>query len=441
MGSRSRERRKAKLKARQARRRDRAEDLSLSELFDALMTETIIACHHGNDEDFAYCLKVLVEGPGGVGEGFIDGMLLDYLRRDLGEVWRRGWQPADVARIAGRRLTAAHVRLAVDLMAVLMREYASATVDRRWAAQLAALGASSWWDTDEGYLAQLRDRERVDRHTVVRWVIETLTLFRTLPEIPLLCPPPGSALRATTGPGRAGSPGADQRMLDRVRALLAKAESTEFPEEAEAFTAKAQELMARHSIDHALLMATTGGSDTPYGIRIGIDNPYEQAKALLLQKVAEANRCRPVWSKALGFGTVFGFAGDLDSVELLYTSLLVQATTAMVREGSRKDRSGRSRTRSFRLSFLNAYAIRIGERLYAATEQVSRAASEAEGSDRLLPVLAARDDAVREALRSVFGEFVDLDVRITDGEGWASGRAAADLASLNPREALDGRVG
>ncbi len=34
-------------------------------------------------------------------------------------------------------------------------------------------------------------------------------------------------------------------MLQRVRALLAKAESTTFPEEAEALTGEAQELMAR----------------------------------------------------------------------------------------------------------------------------------------------------------------------------------------------------
>ena len=37
----------------------------------------------------------------------------------------------------------------------------------------------------------------------------------------------------------------DEKVLGRVRALLAKAESTTFPEEAEALTAKAQELMAR----------------------------------------------------------------------------------------------------------------------------------------------------------------------------------------------------
>ncbi len=43
--------------------------------------------------------------------------------------------------------------------------------------------------------------------------------------------------------------------LTTIRNLLAKAEATTFPAEAEAFTAKATELMARHRIDEALVWA------------------------------------------------------------------------------------------------------------------------------------------------------------------------------------------
>jgi hypothetical protein len=64
----------------------------------------------------------------------------------------------------------------------------------------------------------------------------------------------------------------------------------------------------------------------------------------LLDAVASANQCRVVWSKHLGFCTVIGHATDLDAVELLFTSLLVQATGEMTRQGSRKDPYGRSRS-------------------------------------------------------------------------------------------------
>ena len=83
-----------------------------------------------------------------------------------------------------------------------------------------------------------------------------------------------------------------------------------------------------------------------------MDNPYESPKATLLHAVAQANRCRSVWQKALGISAVIGFPADLDAVELLFTSLLVQANTAMLREGAKRDACGRSRTRAFRQSFL-----------------------------------------------------------------------------------------
>ena len=120
----------------------------------------------------------------------------------------------------------------------------------------------------------------------------------------------------------------DGRVLEKVRGLLAKAESTEFEDEADALTAKAQELMARYSIDQAMVARETD-SEEPSGRRIGVDDPYAQGKANLLAVIAGANRCRSVWLASYGFSTVVGFAGDIDIVEVLYLSLLVQATRAM----------------------------------------------------------------------------------------------------------------
>ncbi|MEO3875791.1 hypothetical protein ABGB18_44015 [Nonomuraea sp. B12E4] len=65
-------------------------------------------------------------------------------------MWRNGWQPADVVRIAARRLTDWHGRAAADLIAWEMRAYASATVDERRRDQLAGLEAAVWWKG--GYL-------------------------------------------------------------------------------------------------------------------------------------------------------------------------------------------------------------------------------------------------------------------------------------------------
>ncbi|CAM5725681.1 hypothetical protein SBADM41S_12325 [Streptomyces badius] len=94
-----------------------------------------------------------------------------------------------------------------------------------------------------------------------------------LPAIEPVGPTPGAAADHLHRPPAADEP----RMLTRIRALLAKAEATGFPEEAEALTTKAQELMARHTID-AALAARTGSRETPGACGIGRKPPYESAR-------------------------------------------------------------------------------------------------------------------------------------------------------------------
>ncbi|WDZ83248.1 DUF2786 domain-containing protein [Micromonospora cathayae] len=360
--------------------------------------------------------RLVVDDPAAV-----DAALFGRLVRAVGRLWPRGWQPVDVARIVTRRAGVRPGRLLADVLAADRRDHGN--VPAWWDEQLRGLDAAVWWDDDAGHLAGWAARERLDRVTALREVVEVLAVLESLPPVAVLRPPPGAAAPAPAGPS--GS-----RMLDRVRALLAKAESTSYPAEAEALTGKAQELMARHSIDQALLAA--GPADQPGGVRLGTDAPYAGAKALLVQEVAAANRCESVWSDDLGFTTVLGFPADLEAVEVLYTSLLVQATSAMLRGRAERRRASSRRTREYDESFLNAFALRIGERLRAATERTSREAARAEGGDRLLPVLATRSDAVRQRVETLFPGVTRGRLTIRDAEGWTSGTAAADRATLAP---------
>jgi hypothetical protein len=397
--------------------------------------------------------------------------IVEYLRASVASAWQRGWQPAELARHVGRELSPDHAAMVADMITAEMLGYAAATVDPRWAAQAAALeaaapGTGAWWGSDADYLRRWyalgRDAEFI---ATVATAVETLHAFRHLPTVERLLPLPGTARAAASdraadlGPGPASAIRADERMLSRIRALLAKAESTEFAEEAEALSGRAQELMAKYSIDHALLAAEAGQAEAPGGRRIAVDNPYEAPKATLLQIVAQANRCRVVWSRELGLVTVIGFPADLDAVELLFTSLLVQADTAMLRTGGKRDGAGRSRTRAFRQSFLLSYAVRIGERLSAAADHAEQEAvaeqraatgsaaargagdggAARKGAD-LVPFLAARHRAVDDAVDEMFGATLtrSRSVRATDADGWNSGRAAADLATLHNQAQVSG---
>ena len=180
-------------------------------------------------------------------------------------------------------------------------------------------------------------------------------LLRTLAgltRLPRLIPPPGA------GPsdvdidlaGGTHSPLDDDPVLTRVRALLSQAESTTYPAEAEAFTAKAHALMTRHAI-HAALLDQSVGDGWTTALRIPIEDPYVDSKSLLLHVVAEHSRCRAVVHARYAMCTVVGANGDVFATELLFTSLLLQAQQALLAEGDHVGAGALQRSRSFRSVF------------------------------------------------------------------------------------------
>ncbi|MDH6540870.1 DUF2786 domain-containing protein [Streptomyces lavendulae] len=327
------------------------------------------------------------------------------------QAWERGWQPADVLRLVRRDLDGLHLEITADLVAAEARRYAR--LPERWT------DAEVWWDEDGAYAERLARRAKADRFTLATAVLEVMRLLIRLPSIEPVGPLPGDLTEQAHAH-------IEPRMLGRIRALLAKAEATTYPEEAEALSAKAQELMARHTVDEALLAARGGGpAQVPAACRIGVEPPYEEAKAVLLDAVATANRCRAVWNSGFEFSTVVGFESDLEAVELLHTSLLVQGTAAMTRAEAAQRAGGRKRTKTFRQSFLLAYASRLGRRLAETAEHTAT-----EAADNL-PALVARDVAVTSRADEMFPRTTTTRLRgATDHAGWEDGTAAADAAHV-----------
>ncbi|GAA2594863.1 DUF2786 domain-containing protein [Winogradskya consettensis] len=362
-------------------------------------------------------LDLLTVSPAGEVDPVLTGMLFDA----VGRLLRAGWQPAELHRVTARRGNPACGHLIVDAVAAYQKDFKPRTIDPRWRAQAEDLGAKVWWGSDDGYVTEVVQHRRADRVTLIDAVLQALKVLATLPPIEILIPPPGQVARPARSPG-------SEALLSRVRALLAKAESTTFPAEAEAYSAKAQELISRHSLDEALLEASGDAQVVPYARRIGIDHPYESEKASLLDAVAGANRCHVVWSPEFGFATVFGFDADLDAVDLLHASLLVQAHRAMSRAEPPGGKAGRARLKTFRQSFLIGYAVRIGERLADADRA---ALEESRDAAALLPVLRSRDVQVQQARDKAFPRTVrGRGFRVDSEEGWESGRIAADAATL-----------
>src|SRR6202167_3155139 len=150
----------------------------------------------------------------------------------------------------------------------------------------------------------------------------------------------------------------DNPQLERVRKLLAKAEAAGVtPQEAEALTAKAAELMARYGIDRALLAAAQPETDTPADRVITIPNPWAAVHAHLLCGIGSAMRCQCILLPTASGARVhvFAYQSDVERAELLYTSLLLQMGHGLARVAVPEwARSSRAWRRSWQLGYCTA---------------------------------------------------------------------------------------
>jgi hypothetical protein len=383
----------------------------------------------------AQCIAAVSREPDGVVDREAESLLLAI----VAQLWTGGWQPIELHR-QGRLgcANAAGARLVNGAIANDHANRRSVTLHPRWVAQIESLelphadGRPGWirrWNIDEG----------LDPVQAVTAIVDALINLRHLPRLEPILPSPGEGDQPPKAPSYAtygGPAGTDSDpVLQRIRNLLAKAESTTFEAEAMAFTAKAQDLMTRHAIDAALVDGRYRGSgEQPVAIRLPIDPPYVESKSLLLQTIAEAGRCRAVRLPEVLLSTVIGYASDIAGVEMLFTSLLVQAQAAMTDAAKRAPAGSRPRSQAFRSAFLAGYTNRIGARLREVNEAVY-AEVEAEQGAAFLPVLRSRTEAVDDFVAELFGELKTTSrYRHLDAAGWASGVTAADNAHLSAGE-------
>lgn len=231
-------------------------------------------------------------------------------------------------------------------------------------------------------------------------------------------------------------------MLQKIRKLLAKAENdATTPEEAELYTAKAAQLVAEYGIDQALL--ATDGEDRG-GVKdkqVRLDAPYAADKADLLATVASRLRCRAIrvtertpTSKEFSIH-LFGHEADLMRTDLLFTSLLMQASTwMMVTPVPHSQHKA-----AFRRSWLAGFRLAVGRRLEEAERSAEQDAVGREtraGSTAL--VLADRMDAVDQALGAAYPRLGTARPRNLSGGGLSDGWAAGQRADLGGRRVRGG---
>lgn len=217
-------------------------------------------------------------------------------------------------------------------------------------------------------------------------------------------------------------------ILHKVRALLAKAENASTDAERLAYTAKANNWMERHSIDAALLDARRGSTDTPVMKTFEITNPRALAKTKLLMCIADNSRCKSLRGKLRNgrvFVDVYGFPTDIERVEILYTSLLLQMANGL----ESAEIPYWVDTRAFRRSWLFGFADRVGGRLAETKKAAEEATAPTEGQSTAL-VLRDRSKAVDDLVKGNVKKITTPKRAPINSAGYRAGADAADQADL-----------
>lgn len=229
-----------------------------------------------------------------------------------------------------------------------------------------------------------------------------------------------------------------EALVRRVRKLLAKAESTTNPNEAEVFSAKAAALIAAHRLDpdhvrDSLDRGTVGLRRVPLG-----RGAYVRARLALLMAVAHSHDCEVVFETGADgtIALVAGFETDLVITAMLYESLHVQAASQMAATRLATPAA----TQRWRRSFLFGYARRIGEMLQSSRAHAAAPAPaptdhpptlfDAAGSPATPDVLA-RAARVQAFAKEAFGPVrAARAVRPATAKGWGAGHRAAGSADI-----------
>lgn len=230
----------------------------------------------------------------------------------------------------------------------------------------------------------------------------------------------------------------DEKIIDKIHKLLAKAERTDNPDEAEVFSAKAAELMAKHTIDSSVLRKNADENGITV-FKIDISGAYYIGLRDFAVAVGDALGFKPL---LFNYGKVkevgwYGFADDLANAEVIWASLRLQCERfsrihmeSFVPPDPLDDRSDRFYEKR---SFMVGFGLRAAARLHAARASAVTHATEEYGHSAAL-VLADRGQQVEKWIQ----EHLNVGKARTSKNkhtmsGLEGGRAAADRADLGQR--------
>ncbi len=246
-----------------------------------------------------------------------------------------------------------------------------------------------------------------------------------------------------------------QTKLEKIRGLLRQAEATTYPEEAKAFSEAAQRLMTKYAFDE-LEVSLEERHDTIETRDFKVMEPYGNQKMNLLGAIARNNDAKLVqghkakylrekdengrWRFVSGKDDagikrsklryreawITGFTSDLDRIEMLYSSLLIQMNAEMLATPTPSWENGVS----FRNSFVAGYTSGIGGRLRSSRSRATKE-WEAEHGTSVALVVLEKNEQVKAAYDERWGgQLRKVSTSYARGSGHGAGRSAANRADV-----------
>ena len=213
------------------------------------------------------------------------------------------------------------------------------------------------------------------------------------------------------------------KYVEKVKKLLAKAESAGTEAEAEAFFAKVATLMAEWEIDDAELRGrgeagTTDGVDE---MKVTIGSYTPKADAIAMNSILRAMNLRGGFaayrSGSPAFMRIIGRSSDLERFTMLWTSIQLQ----MVMQMKKQEPKGVSRgeLRTWRQSFKMGYCASVGQKIKDARDEFGSA-------------LVRVDTEVDQLAAAAFGRAKRSSIKTNYAASAAGNRAGRD-ADINNR--------
>lgn len=238
----------------------------------------------------------------------------------------------------------------------------------------------------------------------------------------------------------------DESKLDKIQKLLAKAERAGTPEESDTFFAKAQELMSKWSIDAAMLASTRKEKAKVVHKQLVINKSgLWKSNLTLLTCIARPNDVQTVITQPRRSGEkpvahLIGFESDVENVEMLYASMLVQ-NARMRKQMIPPYLKTQTEKVPWIRSFIEGFGVRIGQRLQEAKDLAETTYGQETYGNSMALVLVSKKQQVAEEMKNLFPHLGKMrgGKRKVDLDGMYAGRSAADRADIGNKRVANSR--